>query len=68
MFEVRRGAENLCSLKKKDFRLMKDKVYDFSYWKKVCFLRFLCLKKQTFSFLSGTFGTGQEPPRGEFRH
>ena len=48
MFEVRRGAENLCSLKKKDFRLMKDKVYDFSYWKKVCFLRFLCLKKTIF--------------------
>ena len=35
MYEVRRGAENLNKVKKKDFHLIDDRVYDFKYWKKV---------------------------------
>ena len=40
MFEVRRGAKNLTTLKKADFQLKSDKVYDFQFWKKVCQLVF----------------------------
>ena len=42
MYEVRHGAENLNEVKKKDFHLVDDKVYEFKYGKKVV-IRFFVL-------------------------